>query len=191
MNTSIIELQSALTTNNVKDIKNGVIVLESFFNEFTFHPHKDEFMNMNNKDKKVFVKTLLDSIVKTENNPSNIVSETIPNESNEILPGNDLGVKIEENSDDKEESLNELLQQDIQLCLTERDELLLKLQEVNNRLSELGYNSNDSGSKTKVQIVKEWFNLNPEYTRKQFMEHFSELGSKSLLSTYYQAHKPK
>lgn len=185
MNTSIIELQSALTTNNVKDIKNGVIVLESFFNEFTFHPHKDEFMNMNTKDKRMFVKTLLDSTVKTENNPSNIVSETIPNESNEILPGNDLGVKTEENSDDKEESLGELLQQDIQLCLTEREELLLKLQEVNNRLSELGYNSNDS-NQTKMDQCKQWRQSNPNGTRSEFMTHFSELGSKPMLSTYWQ-----
>lgn len=178
MNTHIDELKELFITNNIFNVKDGLQSLESFFNEFEVHPMKQEYSDLTKKDKIELVKTLLDSINNTNENTVKIDSEAIPNESSTTTP-------VIENDSQIEENLTDLLNEDVKALLTERDELTLKLLQVNEQLNELGYSEHVVGT-TKMDKCKQWRALNPNGTRSEFMSHFSELGSKPMLSTYWQ-----
>ncbi|MGJ0430880.1 hypothetical protein [Methylobacter sp.] len=230
MNTQINELIELFQQNNVTTVKQGLVTLETFFEGFTFHPMKEEFINLPRQDKKELVKSLLNNIKNesetvlnddTNESSSEIAvnqnsdlnrSESFLNDdnknglgehaenNNEVIEDNNTNENMEDNtsnivstesqtdntSESSEDDLGTLLEEDRKYYMEQRDELLQKLQEVNEKLRELGLTDSNVEGNTKMDQARNWIKNNPGCTRKDFMDGLKDLGSKPMLSTYWQ-----
>jgi hypothetical protein len=210
MNNSIKQLKQEFIINNVTNMKEGLETLNKLFSDdqIIYSLEKEEWNNLNKKQKTEFVKTLLSyeipeeitdlsddkskEVIDVELDKSEETDDELDDDSTDWDYG-EYGPKeepIEEDDEineqpNTEEELNQLVEQDIEYFLKQKQELLIKLNEVNQTLKELGYNEVPTGL-TKMEIAKQWKLDNPNGTRKDFFKDNSELGSKNLLSTYFQ-----
>ncbi len=83
-----------------------------------------------------------------------------------------------------------LLDQELDILLEEKQQLEQRIDSINIRLTELGYKVETNNSNNKTDQCRQWIKLNPKCTRSDFMTQFKDLGSKAMLSTYWQKLKP-
>ncbi|MGZ5050470.1 MAG: hypothetical protein ACXWF8_05355 [Methylobacter sp.] len=198
MHDHLIELKELFTEQNITSINKGIEALNQFFVQFEFHILKEEWTKMNRDERRAFVKTLLGTIENAGFTPSEIDSETIQNDISDEIHENENIDEIEEKfhttvdaeqveqaSVEEKTELQLLLEQDVQNLLLERDDLLAKLTDINQKLKDLGHCDRPIGL-SKMDVCRNWIKQNPNCKRTEFMEQFHELGSKAMLSTYWQ-----
>lgn len=194
MHDHIIELKELFMKQNISSVNKGIEALNHFFSQFEFHILKEEWSNMNRDERRAFVKTLLSKTENSDNNETEIDSETIQSEVGSETTETEIAFKIEDVSDEticnEQTELQKMIDHDIQFYIEYRQEVLQKLAEVNQKLKELGHNNQSTGT-SKTDVCRNWIKQNPTCTRSEFMENFKELGSKAMLSTYWQKLKTK
>ena len=123
--------------------------------------------------------------VKIEENKGDEQVESVVHDlESELVLQNEVPPEV-----DKTE-LQMLLDQELDDLLEEKQQLEQRIDSINIRLTELGYKVETNNSNNKTDQCRQWIKLNPKCTRSDFMTQFKDLGSKAMLSTYWQKLKP-
>jgi hypothetical protein len=170
-NDSINELVELFQSKSVTTIKNGVKVLDAFFKEFEFHPLQNEYRYMTLPQQKELVKTII-NVSKTEVQPQDT---TIP-EIVETDINDDLAIDTNEISE--VEPIVEI--EDDSIILEQIKQLEEQLKVLRSQLKQ------EPKPQSKMNVCKEWKTNHPTGTRADFFKDLKDLGSKAMLSTYYQ-----
>jgi hypothetical protein len=172
MNTSIQELVVLLNENEVTNINDGLLCVTSYFDGFEFHELKDEWLNMNKKDKREFIKTLMNT------EPTEEVTES------DIDDGL-IEVTDEQESQEELTDLQKLVQEELNELNIRKVELMNELNGINTRIFELTGQS--TSNESKMDKARRVYELNPGLSRKDMLIKFQtecEL-TKSGSATYY------
>lgn len=177
-------------TNNVNTISEGVKSLNNlFFDDEIWSIEGLEWKNMNKKDRGLFVKTLLsykdieiNDDLTQENDDLN--DDNIIKDIDEDLDKTTEETEIGEPTTEQSEGVS-IQDQFVRYWTKEKNQLIKNLEFVNRILKEEPVVEDNVVQGTKTDIVREWFRVNPNGSRKDFMAQLNELGSKAMLSTYY------